>query len=120
MESSQGRQVKDSPLRFDDAFDRSREWLRDNAAAFGGKSHDLFADTIYEQEDTENPDAFNFDVDDGTAPHYPISIFWNRGLQEYDPIGDPNAVADEQIRVATGEFCNVIGKLIGVSVEPSS
>jgi hypothetical protein len=46
---------------------------------------DLFAN-LYDQADAEDADAFNFDLDDETAPHFPLSIFWHRALQEFDPV----------------------------------
>jgi hypothetical protein len=40
--------------------------------------------------------SFSFDLDSLEAPHYPLPIFWNRALQEFDPLGDDDGL-DKQI-----------------------
>jgi hypothetical protein len=66
---------------------------------FREQSWDLFREHIYDDAPAENPDAFSFDLGSEEAPHYPLPIFWNRALQEFDPSAS-GAGVDEQITLA--------------------
>ena len=45
----------------------------------------LFGEYLYDEAPAGDIDAFNFDLDDDSAPHEPLPIFWHRALQEFDP-----------------------------------
>lgn len=88
-------------------------------------SYGLFANTLYEQDEQGEPrdprepeepggdlDAFNFNLRDETAPHYPLVLYWSRALQEFDPVKRPGAVTDDQIMAAAGAFCRGLGELL--------
>jgi Mrp family chromosome partitioning ATPase len=49
---------------------------------------DLFVEYLYDEANSDELDAFNFDKDDDSAPHAPIPVYWQRGLQEFDPINN--------------------------------
>ncbi len=51
--------------------------------SFREHAWDLFRDTLYDQvpDDAEpDQDLFSFDLVDDSAPHWPLLIYWNRGL----------------------------------------
>ena len=50
------------------------------------KAWDLFVEYLYDEASAEELDAFNFDKDDDAAPHLPVPVFWQRALQEFDPV----------------------------------
>jgi hypothetical protein len=67
-------------------------------ARLRGNAYDLFAEFLYEEEpssDGHDPtapfDVFNFDPEDGQAPHFAIPVLWRRELQDFDPINRPEA-----------------------------
>jgi Mrp family chromosome partitioning ATPase len=49
---------------------------------------DLFADNLYDADGGANidPDAVSFDIDDDSAPHWPLVIPFNQGLIDFDPV----------------------------------
>lgn len=51
---------------------------------------------LYDDAPPGNEDAFNFDISDEDAPHYAWPIFWNRALQEFDPVNSEMGI-DEKI-----------------------
>jgi len=65
------------------------------------RAYDAF-EPLYDESDV--PDAFNFDVGAEDAPHYPIPIFWSREFQEWDPLSDNVTAA--QIEASFGDFVN--------------
>ncbi|HVK70886.1 MAG TPA: hypothetical protein VM694_40805 [Polyangium sp.] len=87
---------------------------------FVDDSYDLFADRLYDEADPKRKDTdpFNFDVSNEAAPHYPISIYWNRALQEFDPVRDAGRAAEDQVRIASEEFCQRVASILGLKVTP--
>ena len=48
---------------------------------FRERSWDLFRNVYDEvQPDLDSASMYSFDLDDNEAPHYPVPIYWNRGL----------------------------------------
>lgn len=47
---------------------------------------ELFGTYLYDEADSDDLDAFNYNWDDAAAPHAPMPVFWQRALQEFDPI----------------------------------
>lgn len=65
-------------------------------------AYDLFAEFAYDQEPDpgefdlpSSPDLFNFDLNDDTAPHHALPVFWRRELQDYDPIRRAESVTPD-------------------------
>jgi hypothetical protein len=54
--------------------------------------YELFADNLYEADDTEhpNPDAISFNIDDENGPHWPLIIPFTQNLIDFDPVQAPN------------------------------
>lgn len=67
-------------------------------------SWDLFREHIYDEAEADNPDAFSFDVDSEEAPHYPLPVFWNRALQEFDPCRSATGMDEQIAEAALGKF----------------
>jgi MinD-like ATPase involved in chromosome partitioning or flagellar assembly len=86
------------------------------ATAFLERSYKLFSETLYEEiPPGANEDVFNFDLDDESAPHYPMRINWNNRFQEFDPLVlDKGLFSDSEIEASFGNFfrehCNVLRK----------
>lgn len=73
---------------------------------FRENSWDLFREHLYDEAGAQTTDVFSFDVDNEEAPHYPLPVYWNRALQEFDPLRN-NIGIDEQIaEAAMGKFMN--------------
>ncbi len=67
----------------------------------GFKEHswDVFRDNLYDATGPDDLDTFSFDLDDESAPHAPVPIFWHRALMEFDPAqgGIDRKTADEAL-----------------------
>jgi hypothetical protein len=63
----------------------------------------LFLDTLYDQAEQGELDAFNFDLTDEEAPHYACPIRWRREFQTFAP-GLADAINDTQVEATYGEF----------------
>jgi hypothetical protein len=75
------------------------------------RSWDLFRENLYDEADADDPDAFNFDLRNEEAPHFPLPIFWTRGLQEFEP--STTGGIDEQIaRAALGAFMEEAERMV--------
>jgi hypothetical protein len=80
------------------------------ARRFLERSYSLFADTLYDEVEAggdvpDNLDLFNFDMDDASAPHYPLRIRWSSRLQEFDPLQIAKGLfGEDEIKAAYGEF----------------
>ena len=72
----------------------------DHLKRFCEHSWDLFRDHLYDETQASTDDVFSFDLDSEEAPHYPLPVFWNRALQEFDPTRSPSGI-DEQIAEAS-------------------
>jgi len=78
---------------------------------FVERSWDLFRENLYDEADPGDPDAFTFDLRNEEAPHYPLPIFWTRGLQEFEPTAIGGL--DEQIaRAALGAFMEEAERMV--------
>ena len=67
----------------------------------GFKEHawDVFRDNLYDSTGPDDLDTFSFDLDDESAPHAPVPIFWHRALMEFNPAhgGINRRTADEAL-----------------------
>jgi len=84
---------------------------------FSERSWDLFRENIYDEVDTENPDVFSFDLGSDEAPHYPLPIFWNRALQEFDPCMNKSGIDVQIAEAALGKFMTRADQLVFVPGE---
>jgi hypothetical protein len=88
------------------------------ARRFLERSYTLFADTLYDEVKAggtlpDERDLFNFDMDDTSAPHYPLRIKWSTRLQEFDPLQIPKGLfGEDDVRAAYGEFLDGVTQLL--------
>jgi hypothetical protein len=61
---------------------------------FREHSWDLFRDYLYDEASATAVDAFNFDLNNEDAPHYPLPVFWHRALQEFDPAASSTGIEE--------------------------
>lgn len=75
----------------------------DRLKKFVENSYKLFAETIYEEvlPGEDGFDKFNYDIDDGDAPHYPRKIVWSEQFQELK-LGNINWSKDMENIVSIG------------------
>lgn len=89
-------------------FPESNQVVR--SRGFLERAYTLFSDTLYDEVEAggtipEDGGLFNFDMDDSSAPHYPLRIRWSSRLQEFDPLQIPKGLfGEDEIRAAYGEF----------------
>ncbi len=82
---------------------------RDAPNRFRDNAYDLFSTTIYESIPAGEamPDAFNFDIADTTAPHYPVPVYRDSVFHDFSV----KMISDEIITDTTIEA--VYGRLFG-------
>ena len=84
-----------------------------NTRKFIEHSHDLFTSTVYENEEKAG-DAFNFDLMDSDAPHYPRRVFWNRRFLEFSSgLVEDGTIGDDFIEATFGELFRSVDERIG-------
>jgi hypothetical protein len=71
---------------------------------FRENSWDLFRENLYDEAGAQVADAYSFDLDSVEAPHYPLPIFWNRALQEFDPLREDSGIDEQITEAAMGTF----------------
>ena len=76
-------------------------------------AYDAF-EPLYDQPPARAEDeptgTFNPDIDDPTAPHSPLAIYWSRELQSWDPLRAD--VTDDQLRASFGPFLDRATELL--------
>jgi hypothetical protein len=84
---------------------------------FLDNSWDLFREHLYDEAGPDQADAFNFDLNNEEAPHYPLPVFWNRALQEFDPIRDEAGIDEQIAESALGKFMIEAERMVFASGE---
>lgn len=79
---------------------------------FREHSWDLFRDYLYDEAVATATDAFNFDLNNEEAPHYPLPVFWHRALQEFDPAGSSLGIEEKSAVEALGMFMDGADRLV--------
>lgn len=75
-------------------------------------AYDLFAENLYVAASPGELGDFNFDLADSDAPHAPLRIHWSRTFQQFDPVRQPDALTEEQIQAAFGDFVEGTAQLL--------
>lgn len=78
---------------------------------FVERSWDLFRENLYDEAEPGDPDAFTFDLRNEDAPHFPLPIFWNRALQEFEP-STPGGFDEQIARGALGIFLDEADRMV--------
>jgi hypothetical protein len=114
-----GRQA-DWRLLFKSVFAKAG-LARDALARHRDNLYDLFAENLYDADDTERSDldAINFDIDDQAAPHFPLVIPFAQNFLDFDPIAAPDQLSAPFYDQAYGPFLRGIDMiLLGESLSP--
>lgn len=90
-------------------------------ASYRDDLYDLFADNLYDAEDTPeaNPDAVTFDIDDENGPHWPLTIPFTQNLVDFDPVRAPNQLNRAFYEQAYRPFLNGIDSIIASGNVPT-
>jgi hypothetical protein len=68
------RMIHAKAARGEEAFRRFRD-----------RSQELFSSYLYEEADSEDVEAYNYDFDDPEAPHFAWPILYDADFSEFDP-----------------------------------
>lgn len=88
--------------------------------AFRDRSWELFSSYLYDELEGEEvaeglTEAFGFDLDDPTAPHYAWPIFMSEKFYEYNPLIDNGAQNSEEfIQPVFGVFLEELSERLGI------
>ena len=87
---------------------------RDLAARYRDDLYDLFAENLYDEDDAlqVDPDAFSFDIDDETAPHWPLVIPFSQNLIDFEPVLTPNQLTEDFYELTYRPFLNGIDSIL--------
>ncbi len=86
---------------------------------------DLFADNLYDADGGADidPDAVSFDIDDDSAPHWPLVIPFNQGLIDFDPVRALNQLTlgfyEQTYRPFLDGIDTIIATTVGSREEPT-
>ena len=80
-------------------------------ASFNDESFELFARYLYDEISGEETagglsDAFGFDLNDATAPHYAWPIFMSPDYFEFDPMSNVIQLSEQKLQPVFGQFLN--------------
>jgi hypothetical protein len=78
---------------------------------------DVFREHLYEEAAPDATSAFNFDLNDEDAPHYPWPFFWHRALQEFSPANSHTGLDEAVATEAAGLLMSRADHLIIASQE---
>jgi hypothetical protein len=72
-------------------------------------SYDLFSSMMYEEikpgDEIAGSEAFNFEMSDESAPHYPLRILWNARFQEFsESLLREEVISEASIDASYGMF----------------
>ena len=87
----------------------------DAQASFRTRAFDIFSDTLYDEEDGIEEDAFNFDYDDVSAPHYAWPILNDANYAEFNPLARRNQFSDAVYERTFGPFIRALEERIGLA-----
>ncbi len=68
------------------------------------RGFDLFSRWLYDEADFDDTDAFNFDIDDESAPHFPWPILHYFGFLDFDPVANPEVLTQSFTERTFGPF----------------
>lgn len=83
-------------------------------ANFRTQAFEAFADTLYDVEEGIEEEAFNFDYDDASAPHYAWPILDDANYREFNPLEQGDQLAQHFYERTFGPFIAALSKQIGL------
>lgn len=72
--------------------------------SFRDRAYNLYSDWIYDEASFDDIEAFNFDMDDGSAPHFGWPILHDSDFLEFDPVARPELLQNRLTDRTFGEF----------------
>lgn len=84
------------------------------AARYRDDLYDLFADNLYDADEElqGNAEAISFDIDDESAPHWPLVIPFAQSFVEFDPVRTPSQLTAPFYEQSYRQFLDGIDSLI--------
>lgn len=79
---------------------------------FRENAWDLFREHLYDEAGAQEAEVFSFDLDSLEAPHYPLPVFWNRALQEFDPLQNDDGIDKHIAEAAMGMFTTEAERMV--------
>jgi Mrp family chromosome partitioning ATPase len=83
-------------------------------ADFRTRAFEVFSDTLYDEEEGIEEEAFNFDYDDVTAPHFAWPILDDSNYAQFNPIGRRDQFSDHLYDRTFGTFIRALKEKIGL------
>ena len=83
-------------------------------ADFRARAFELFSGTLYDEEEGIEAEAFNFDYDDASAPHYALPILNDSNFAEFNPLERGDQSTEYVYDRTFGSFVRALGEMIGV------
>lgn len=83
-------------------------------ADFRTRAFELFSGTLYDEENGIEEEAFNFDYNDETAPHYAWPILNDSNFAEFNPLERGDQFAEYLYDRTFGPFIAALGEKIGL------
>lgn len=84
-------------------------------ATFRTHTFEMFSDTIYDEEEGIEEEAFNFDYDDVNAPHYAWPIADDANYAEFNPLIRGDQLAQHLYDRTFGRFISNLREKIGLT-----
>jgi hypothetical protein len=85
-------------------------------ATFRTQAFEMFSDTVYDEEEGIEEEAFNFDYDDVNAPHYAWPILDDANYAEFNPLLRRDQLARHLYDRTFGAFIKNLGDKIGLAL----
>lgn len=79
------------------------------SSQFRQDAWNLFIEFLYEELGSGEVDGFNYDLDDISAPHNPLEIFWNRGFSALTKLDSLDA---QLVAASYGRFLEGLDRLL--------
>jgi Mrp family chromosome partitioning ATPase len=73
---------------------------------------ELFTDYLYDEQESDSFDSFNFDVNDPEAPHNPIPILNDSNFVDWDPVKEPTLLTISSHQATFGRLIRLIDDAI--------
>jgi hypothetical protein len=73
---------------------------------FRDNAFELFADSLYDEADENDSEAFSFDLDDSEAPHFAFPILIDSSYFEFDPLSRRDQLAEPIYSRTFGAYLN--------------
>jgi hypothetical protein len=84
-------------------------------ATFRTHAFEIFSDTVYDEEEGIEEEAFNFDYDDPSAPHYAWPIADDANYAEFNPLVRGDQLAQHIYDRTFGQFIANLRQQIGLA-----